>query len=178
MEVADWFWLFLIYSFGGYGLEKAYARIRKSENQTRKCLLLLPLCPVYGLGLTAVLALPEAWRSWPWLIFSGAAVTTAVEYAYHWGCEVFLGVRFWNYAGLPGNLRGRVCLPFTLAWGSLTAGALALLQPLLERLVPLIPAPVTFAAMLIFTADAVCSARYLMQTHDPNGLHLRNLLPG
>ena len=43
-----WFWLFLLYSFGGYVLEKLYAAARRSPHQVRKCFLLLPLCPVYG----------------------------------------------------------------------------------------------------------------------------------
>jgi len=175
--MAYWFWTFFLYSFGGYGLEKWYARATRAENQTRKCLLGLPLCPVYGLALTAVLALPETLQKAPWLPFSGAAVTTAVEYLYHWGCERFLGVRFWDYSAVRGNLRGRVCLPFTLVWGVLTAAALTLLQPLLERVILRIPPEATFAAVLLFTADAVCSVRFLRLTHDPAGLHLRNLRP-
>ena len=51
-----WFWLFLLYSFGGYVLEKLYAAVRRSPHQVRKCFLLLPLCPVYGLAMLAVLA--------------------------------------------------------------------------------------------------------------------------
>ena len=51
-------WRFWTYSFLGYLLEKAYAAAVSAEKQTRKCLLILPLCPVYGLGTLAALALP------------------------------------------------------------------------------------------------------------------------
>ena len=50
-----WFW---IYSFLGYLLEKGFAWATQSEQQGRKGFLALPLCPVYGLGMLAVLALP------------------------------------------------------------------------------------------------------------------------
>ena len=50
-------WRFWTYSFLGYLLEKAYAAAVSAEKQTRKNLLLLPLCPVYGLGALAALAL-------------------------------------------------------------------------------------------------------------------------
>ena len=52
------FWLFLLYSFGGDPLERAVTpgRFRRSSHRVRKCFLLLPLCPVYGLALLAVLA--------------------------------------------------------------------------------------------------------------------------
>ena len=53
----QWFWFFFFYSFGGYGLEKAYAFITRPRHRVRKCFLLLPLCPVYGLAMTAVLRL-------------------------------------------------------------------------------------------------------------------------
>lgn len=170
--MATWFWLFLFYSFLGYLLEKVFARAVHAPNQRRKCFLLLPLCPVYGLGMVAVLATPPAWRSGLWLILTGAVVTTAVEYAVHWAYETFLGVRFWDYSAVRGNWNGRVCLPFTLAWGVLTAMAVWLIQPLLGALAARIPAGITWAALLIFTVDAVCTARFLSATHDVEALRL------
>ena len=70
------FWLFLLYSFGGYLLEKLYAWARRSSHRVRKCFLLLPLCPVYGLALLAVLALPPSLRSgWPLYLWGGLTAT-------------------------------------------------------------------------------------------------------
>ena len=100
----------------------------------------------------------------------GAVVTTAVEYAVHWGYERFLGVRFWDYSKVWGNVHGRVCLPFTLIWGVLTAMAVRLFQPGIAAFVETIPAAVTYACLLLFTADTVCSARFLWVTHDVEGL--------
>ena len=121
-------WYFWIYSFLGYLLERAFAAVTHAEHQGRRCFLLLPLCPVYGLGMLAVLALPPDWTEGGWLVISGGLAATAVEYAVHWAYETTLGIRFWDYANVPGNLRGRVCLPFTLAWGILTAAAVWWIQ--------------------------------------------------
>ena len=90
--MTDLLWFFWIYSFGGYLVERAFAAATRAERRERKCFLLLPLCPVYGLGMLAVLALPPSWRQGPWLMVSGAAAATAVEYAVHWAYETFLGV--------------------------------------------------------------------------------------
>ena len=49
--MSQWFLYFVFYSLGGYGLEKAFARATRAPKQVRKCFLLLPLCPVYGLAL-------------------------------------------------------------------------------------------------------------------------------
>ena len=57
------FWYFWIYSFLGYLLEKVFAKVTQSPQQGRKGFLAMPLCPVYGLGMLAVLALPEVWQA-------------------------------------------------------------------------------------------------------------------
>ncbi|MEG1989083.1 MAG: putative ABC transporter permease [Oscillibacter sp.] len=160
----------MCYSFLGCLLEKAFARAVRAPHRRRRCCLLLPLCPVYGLGLLAVLALPAAWRSGLWVVLTGAVVTTAVEYAVHWACQRFLGVAFWDYSQTPGNLNGRVCLPFSLAWGGLTALTLWWIHPLLAALTAQIPPLVTYAALLVFTVDAVCSLQFLRVTHDVEAL--------
>lgn len=165
-------WYFWIYSFLGYLLEKAFAAATHAERQGRRCFLLLPLCPVYGLGMLAVLALPPAWTEGPWLILSGGLAATVVEYVVHWAYEAGLGVRFWDYTQVRGNLRGRVCLPFTLAWGVLTAAAVWWIQPWVEALVQQIPPGATYLFLLVFTADALFSARFLWVTKDVEGLRM------
>lgn len=159
-------WYFWIYSFLGWLLELAFAALSRSENRRRRCMLLLPLCPVYGLGMLAVLTLPP--MGWVGLIVLGGLAATAVEYVYHWAGERFLGVRFWDYSQVPGNLHGRVCPSFALAWGLLAALAVRFLQPGVEILE--VPPVVTFGFLLLFTADAVCSLRFLQVTGDLNGM--------
>ena len=55
-------WTFWTYSFFGYLLEKGYAAATHGSQRARKGFLLLPMCPVYGLGALAVLALPPKYR--------------------------------------------------------------------------------------------------------------------
>ena len=91
-----WFWTIVLYSFFGYLLERLFAAAVRSENQTRRCFWLLPLCPVYGLAVAAVLALPPSFLRLPWLPVWGGIVTTTVEYAVHWLYDCWLGVQFWD----------------------------------------------------------------------------------
>ena len=163
-------WYFWIYSFLGYLLEKAFAKVTHAQQQGRKGFLLLPLCPVYGLGMLAVLALPERWTSGGWLILWGGFTATAVEYIVHWGYDVLLGVRFWDYSNLFGNLQGRVCLPFALIWGVLTAVAVRWIQPAVERLAERTLPEVTYLCLLVFAVDALCSLRVLQVRKDPEAL--------
>ena len=169
--MAKWLWIVWIYSFLGYLLEKLFAWWTKAENQVRKCQF-LPLCPVYGLGMAAVLALPEPLRN-SWLLpIVGGGVATAVEYAVHWLYQRFLGVRFWDYTALSGNLHGRVCLPFSLIWGGLVALAVWFVQPWVAVGIAKIPWQATYLALLLFVADALCACRVLRETGDVTALRL------
>ena len=135
-----WFWYFWIYSFLGFLLEVAFARITGNPKRDRKCRYFLPLCPVYGFGALALLLLPEAIRGNPLLLFPCAAVVcTAVEYFTGLFYERAAGVCFWNYAHLPLNLGGRVCLLFALFWGILALLLLRFLHPRVAALAAALP---------------------------------------
>ena len=146
-----WFWLFVLYSFGGYVLEKLYAAVRRGPHRVRKCFLLLPLCPVYGLAMLAVLALPPDMTAPFWrLALYGGLTATAVEYAVHFLYEKLLGVMFWDYSATKMDLNRRVCVPFALLWGPL-------------------------AALLLAVADGFLSARVLRRSGDVDLMSLSRL---
>ena len=169
-------WTFWTYSFFGYLLERGYAAATRAAQPPGKGFLLLPLCPVYGLGALAVLALPESLSGSFWsLALWGGLAATAVEYAVHVLYDRLLGVRFWDYSQVRWNLRGRVCLPFSLAWGLLTGAALPPVQRALGPVLAAIPPAVTYDVLLVFTADAVVSLRLLRRAGDPGILSLRAL---
>ena len=161
-----WFWYFGVYSFLGFLLEAAFARLTGGRPE-RKCLLVIPLCPVYGLGACAVLLLPR-WvqELWPALFLLGGGAATAVEYAAAVFYERGLGVSFWDYGDLPGSLRGRVCLPFSLAWGGFSLGLVYWLHPLLAPWLARIPPPVGWSALTCVVADGLLTAVLLRRTGD------------
>lgn len=167
VERTDWIWYFILYSILGWGLETVYARLTGSQ-KGRKCTLVLPLCPVYGLGACAILALSAWTRGRPVLLaVLGALAATAVEYGMAVVYEQALGVAFWDYRGLPGNLQGRVCLPFTLAWGILSFVLVYVVHPLMARIVSALPTGVGILACLTVGTDLLISAWLLRQTGDP-----------
>ena len=172
------FWQFLLYSFLGFVLEVLFARTTKSVKQDRKCLFLLPLCPVYGLGALLINILPPFIRHNPFLLFPlGAAAASAAEYFMDWFYERVLGVRFWNYSTMRWNLNGRVCLIFSLAWGLLSLAVVNWIQPRVTWLVHQIPAGWTLPAVILFAFDTVCTIILLRTTNDTASLrwydHLR-----
>lgn len=161
-----WFWYFVLYSFLGFLLEITYARVT-GDRPDRKCLLVLPLCPVYGLGACAILLLPRWVAAQPLLLlFFGGLAATGAEYAAALFYEKGLGVSFWDYRGLPGSFQGRVCPAFSLAWGVLALVLVRWVHPMFGPWVQAIPAPVTWLALLTVFTDFLLSAALLRRTGD------------
>lgn len=167
--MAALFWQFLIYSFFGFLLEVVFARATRARKQDRKCMLLLPLCPVYGAGALLIVHLPAGVRSRPVLLFLlGALSATAAEYAMDWLYDKALGVRFWDYSALPWNLNGRVCPLFSAVWGLLSLPLTAWVHPAVARWVSAIPAGWTLPAVLFFLLDLGFTV-YLLRTTGATG---------
>lgn len=159
-----WFWYFTLYSTTGFLLEVVYARLTHGRRD-RKCTLLLPLCPVYGLGACAILLLPPQIQQIPLLLAAfGALTATVTEYIMSLFYEKVLDVSFWNYEGLPGSIRGRVCLPFSGAWGLLSLALVYWFHPRLAIFVAQIPWPVTILAAFTVAADLLFSGWLLRLT--------------
>lgn len=173
--MAQWFWYFLIYSFLGCCLEKLYARCIRSPKRVRKSFLLLPLCPVYGLGMTALLALWEPGMGPLVLACLGALVCTGVEYLVHLFYEKTLKVRFWDYTGLPGSVQGRICPRFAAVWGGLSAFAAVCVQPWVAVLAAAVPPALSYGMWLLLAADCVLTVRVLAWYHDTELLALSAL---
>ena len=172
--MARWFWFFLIYSFLGFLLEVAFARAIGSGKPDRKCLFLLPLCPVYGLGMMAIAALPGWVVARPvLLVLAGGALATGVEYLTGLFYERAAGVRFWDYTHLPLQLHGRVCLSFSLAWGVLAAAVMAWLHPWVAALAQAIPIWWLPPAALLLAGDSLYSLALLRRAGNTDVLRWR-----
>lgn len=169
--MAELFWQFFLYSFLGFALEVAFARLTHSPKQDRKCMILLPLCPVYGLGALAILRLPAAVHNRPLALFLlGALAATAVEYAVDWFYETVLGVRFWDYSSLPWNIKGRVSLLFSAFWGLLALSLVTWVDPWMACLISVIPPGWFFPVFLLFLTDGLLSAWTLHTTGTTDSL--------
>ena len=160
-----WFWYFTLYSFAGFLLEVAFARLIRNKKQDRKCFYLLPLCPVYGWGALGILALPAGVKEQTMLlVLLGGGIATAAEYLVSVWDEVVLGVQFWDYSDLPGNLKGRVCLPFSLAWGILAVALVRWVHPFIVEIVAEIPLWLFPAAAVLVIGDGIYSGLLLRRT--------------
>lgn len=164
------FWQFLLYSFFGFLFEISFARLIRHPKRDRKCHLILPVCPVYGIGALAILLLPQWIKASPLLLYLGGALTaTGAEWALAVFYEKFARAPFWDYSALPWNLRGRVCLIFSLFWGLLALPLVYWVEPWLAPRLALIPDAFTIPTALFYLGDAATSL-FLLRRFGTEGL--------
>ncbi len=162
--MARWLWYFYLYSFLGFLLEVAFARASGHPKRDRKCLILLPLCPVYGLGACLILGLAPLGNGPLWVALSGGLAATAVELVLGAFYRYVLGVKFWDYEGIPGSLGGLVCPAFSLCWTVLALVLVYGVHPLAAGAAARIPAWLVPPALIVLAADAAVSCAALRQT--------------
>lgn len=159
-----WLWYFIIYSFCGFLLEVAFARAIRHPKRDRKCLLLLPLCPVYGLGACLILWLAPRVHSPLWVAVAGGLAATGAELAMGAFYRFVLGVEFWNYQGMPGSLGGLVCPVFSGCWALLALILVYAVHPPIAALTARIPAWLGPPALILLACDLAVSCAALRRT--------------
>ena len=173
--MSQWFVYFLFYSAAGYVLEKLFARIIHSNRQVRKCFLLLPLCPVYGFAMIALLAAAPKNAGFGELVVLGGLVCTGAEYLVHLFYDKIFGVWFWDYRQLRGHLQGRICPQFTLIWGILSALTVRIIQPYVAELAAHTAPPIVFSLWVLLATDCVLTTSLLLNYHDTELLTVRKV---
>lgn len=110
-------WIFLIYAFLGWCSEVAFAAVNKGKFVNRG-FLNGPVCPIYGFGMLIVVTALWGLKGNLILLFLGSAtLTTALEFVTGFVLEKFFHDKWWDYSDMPFNIKGYICLKFTVLWG-------------------------------------------------------------
>lgn len=132
-------WIFFVYSFIGWCGEAAMAAVHRHKFVNRG-FVSGPICPVYGAGAAAVAVfLPELKDQLFFLFLGGMIVTTFVEYLTGRILELIFHRKWWDYSDQRFNLDGYVCLKNSAVWGLCSVLTICFFDPLLCRLLVLIP---------------------------------------
>jgi uncharacterized membrane protein len=118
-------WLFLLYSFAGVIVEGVFCLVLTGRLELRLGLLYLPLRPIYGLGGAACTLFLTPLLDHPVVVFAlSVLICSAVEFVAGWAVERAFRTISWDYSDKRMNLRGRICLQYSLCWGLLATAAL------------------------------------------------------
>lgn len=148
---------FFTYGFLGWCIEVAFAAV-KNRQFVNRGFLNGPLCPIYGIGVSAVVLVLDPYKDNLAILYvTSAVLVTVLEYVTGALLEKLFHHKWWDYSKMPWNIKGYVCILFSLIWGAACVVIVKLIHPLIHRLLSFIPtvAGVIFLALLCagLTAD-------------------------
>lgn len=78
--------------------------------------------------------------------------TSAIEYLTGWVLEKVFHDKWWDYSKRPLNIKGYVCLEFSVLWGIACVFVVDVFQPLVAKVVDLIPKKLGWVLLGTFSA--------------------------
>lgn len=124
---------FIVYSFMGWIIEVLYA-YKKQKKLVNRGFLIGPICPIYGYGAITMISIFERYEGNILILFLlSTTIISFIEYVTGTILEGVFNKRYWNYINDPFNIKGRVCLHFSLIWGFLAFLVIKYIHPFIEK---------------------------------------------
>lgn len=147
MELYEIILCFFIYGFLGWCTEVAFAA-GKERRFVNRGFLNGPICPIYGVGVVAVVVLLEPYENNLFILYvASIIVVTALEWVTGFILEKLFHSKWWDYSNMPLNLNGYVCLLFSLIWGVACVAIVKWIHPFIFKGVKILP--VWFGTILL-----------------------------
>lgn len=132
-------WIFVIYAFIGWCTEVAYAATEKGVFINRG-FLNGPYCPIYGCGVLIVVAVLTPLKNNLLILFAGSfLLTSTLEFLTGFLLEKIFKNKWWDYSDKPFNIKGYVCLKFSILWGLACSFIMLVLHPVIYGFIKMIP---------------------------------------
>lgn len=152
---------FYVYGFFGWVYESILVSIR-TKRPTNRGFVKGPILPIYGLGATTILFMTGPFIKYPVVVFFvGMISATILEYFSGYILEKLFKVRYWDYTGYFGNIKGYICLVSVLIWGLFSDLTVYFIHRPVEALIKNIPdilfLPLVSVITVVFVVDLVKS---------------------
>lgn len=124
--------LFIIYSFIGWIIEKLYSFYTKNTLKN-KGFLYGPLKPMYGIAMATLVIIYEIFHvNKILMLLLCFFLPSLVEYLSGYLLDHFFNKCYWDYSNLKYNLHGYVCLKFSLYWTFLSWIGVIYIHPVIK----------------------------------------------
>ena len=140
---------FFVYGFLGWCTEVGFAAVKEHKFVNRG-FLNGPICPIYGVGVTVVIALLTPYKENLILLYiSSVILVTLLEGITGWAMDKIFHNKWWDYSEQPFNIGGYVCLIFSLVWGVACVAIMDFIHPPIAKLLSLLPHTLMIVVMVI-----------------------------
>ena len=124
-------YFFIIGAFIGWILECVFKFFNKDFRRTPG-ILNTPFCILYGLGTVVLSIVINRITNNIWLLFFlSMIVLTIMEYITFIFLKEIYNIQLWDYNDMTFNINEKVCIEFSLIWGTLGAIYIKYLLPIL-----------------------------------------------
>lgn len=128
-QVSSILFIFIFYSFLGWLLESIFGSIRRKKLVNRG-FLYGPFCPIYGFGVVLLIIATNNFLNNILLLFIfSTLIISLLEYTTGFALEALFNATWWDYSTRHFNIKGRICLSFSLLWGLLSVAFLKFINP-------------------------------------------------
>ncbi len=160
-------WIFIIYAFIGWCTEVSYAAVDRGIFVNRG-FLNGPYCPIYGCGVVIVVAVLTPLKDNLLILFAGSfLLTSLLEYITGFILEKVFHNKWWDYSDKPFNIKGYVCLKFSIYWGLACTFIMDVIHPIIYKGITLIPHTfgviVLSLLMAVFAADCAITVSTILK---------------
>ena len=160
-------WIFIIYAFFGWCTEVSYAALDTGKFVNRG-FLNGPYCPIYGCGIVIVVTILTPLKENLLLLFAGSVLlTTTLEFLTGYILEKAFHNKWWDYSDKPFNVKGYICLKFSILWGLACTFVMEILHPAIYKLItwiPFVPGVILLTILMgIFAVDCCITVSTILK---------------
>lgn len=150
-------WIFIVYAFIGWCTEVSYAALDTGKFVNRG-FLNGPYCPIYGCGVVIVVTILTPIQENLFILFVGSfTLTTALEFLTGYILEKVFHNKWWDYSDKPFNIKGYICLKFSIYWGLACTFIMKIIHPMIYKAItwiPFIPGVILLCILMcVFAVD-------------------------
>ncbi len=136
--VLEYLWFFIIYAFLGWCVEVAY-HVVTSGKFVNRGFLNGPVCPIYGFGMIILIfCLAPLADNFFLLFLSTFFLTSTLEFITGFILEKVFHDKWWDYNDMPFNIKGYVCLSFSIIWGLAGVFMIDIIHPSIAKFVSIL----------------------------------------
>lgn len=160
-------WIFIIYAFFGWCTEVAYAALETGKFVNRG-FLNGPYCPIYGCGIVIVVGILTPLKDNLLILFVGSFLLTSIlEFITGFLLEQVFHNKWWDYSEFPFNIKGYVCLKFSIYWGLACTFVMDIIHPIIYKFITIVPKILGIVLvsmmMAVFAVDLIITVATILK---------------
>lgn len=160
-------WIFIVYAFIGWCTEVSYAALDTGKFVNRG-FLNGPYCPIYGCGVVIVVTILTPLKENLLILFIGSFIlTTVLEFITGYVLEKIFHNKWWDYSDKPFNVKGYICLKFSILWGLACTFIMDVLHPIIYKIItwiPFVPGVIVLSILMcVFIVDCCITVSTILK---------------